>query len=114
MLETIGAQGRAGRVGAVEPLHPLRHLGEQLGIARHRHHGVHARDRLEAHHALADTAVAALEDALELADHRLRGGRLERIDPDRLVAQPFHVESGNQVERRLALRGGALDQDQVA
>ena len=58
--------------GAVEPLHPLRHLGEQLGIARHRHHGVHARDRLEADHALADTAVAALEDALELADHRLR------------------------------------------
>jgi len=63
---------------------------------------------------LAETAVAALKDALELADHCLRRGRLERIDADRLVAQPFHVEGGNEIECGLAFGGGALDQHQVA
>jgi hypothetical protein len=57
MPEAVGEQGRAGRIGAIEPLHPLRHLGKQLGIAGHHHHGVHARDRLEADHTLAKPAV---------------------------------------------------------
>ena len=74
----------------------------------------HFGDWLEAEHALSDTAVTALKDALELADHRLRRRRLERIDTDRLVAQPFHVEGGDQIERRLPLGGRALDQHQVA
>ncbi|MFL5225292.1 MAG: hypothetical protein ACJ8CH_17670 [Microvirga sp.] len=72
----VDAQRRARRVGAVEALHPLGGALQELRVLRHRHHGVHARDRLEANHPLALPALVRFENPLELVDHRLRRGRL--------------------------------------
>ena len=82
VLEAIDAHRGAARIGAVETLHPLSCALEELGIARHHHHSVHARNRLEANYPLAAAILAGLEHPLELVDHGFRRRRLERVDAD--------------------------------
>ena len=114
VFQTEGPQRSPRRVRPVKTIDPLRGLGQQLRIFRYHHHRIHARDRLEADDPLPQPAVAGFEYSLQLCDHRLGRGRFERIDADRLVLQPFHVEGCHHVERGLTLRGRALDQQQIS
>ena len=114
VLQAISPQRGAGGVRSIEPLHPLCRFCQQLRVLGDDHHRVHARDRLEAKDPIAQATIAGLKYPLELRDHRLRRGRLERVDADRLIAQPLHIEGRDQVERRLPFGGRALDQQQVA
>jgi hypothetical protein len=50
----------------------LRGLGKQLRIFSDHHHGIHARDRLEADDPLSRAAFVRLKYPLQLAYHRLR------------------------------------------
>ena len=114
VFQTEGPQRGPCRVRPVKTIDPLRGLGQQLGVLRYHHHCIHARDRLEADDALSQSAFAGFEYPLQLCDHRLRRGRFERINADRLVLQPFHVEGRDYVERGLTLLGRTLDQQQIS
>ncbi len=114
VAQLIGAQRIATGVGAIEPRDPLRRALQEPRILGDDQHAVHARYRLELDHPLPDPAFLGLEDLLELGDHRIGRGRLQRIEAHRLVAQPLHVEARDRGERIAPLGDGALDHHQVA
>ena len=66
------------------------------------------------HDARADAPLLRREDALELRNHRLGLGVLERQNRHGLVAHPVGVEGQRRLDRRLAVSAVAEDDQEVA
>ncbi len=93
VIDPIDVHAGATGVGGVEALDPGLRRSQQVRLLGDDENGVHARHHLELDVALAQAAIAGIEDLLDLGDDRLRTAVLDREDADRLPAHPVDVEA---------------------
>ena len=114
VMHPIDPDAGAGAAGFIEPPDPRRHSAQIFRFPADDQNGVLTADRLQLDHALAQAAVAAIDDVVELRNDRLGCAVDQWVDPNRLAPHPIGIEAQHGIHGGAAVGGVALDDDEIA
>src|ERR1700757_5178396 len=101
-------------VRTIETLDPGRSGLQQCRLFSDPHDRVEPGHRLKLDHILAQAILAGVHDLFELGDDGFGSTVDDRVDSDRLTAQPVDVKAQSRFDCGATLRAGTLDQKKVA